>query len=84
MREFDPVMLLLIFITVLAGITGAGLDVAPGLVAALARGADADATLTAMWSLGEAVASLRIRPRPLSQRRAADGTIGLRMILSGK
>jgi hypothetical protein len=84
MRVFDPVLLLLICIAVFAGVTEAGLGIAPGLVAALSRSADVDTTLTAMWSLGEAIASLRNRPRPLCVRRAPDRTICLRAILSGE
>jgi hypothetical protein len=78
MRAFDPVTLLLICAALVAAIAEAWFGIAPGLVAILSRGADVDATLTAMWSMGEAIASLRNRPGPLCLRGSADRTSLLR------
>jgi len=68
MRECDHIALLLICMVLLGAITEAGFGILPGLIATLLRSADVDATLTAMWSIGEAIASLRNRRRPLSLR----------------
>jgi hypothetical protein len=66
------IALLLIGIALLGAITQTGFGIAPGLVATLLRSADVDAALTAMWSIGEAIASLRNRRRPLCVRGCAD------------
>jgi hypothetical protein len=78
MNECDDIALLLICIALLGAIAEAGFAIAPGLVATLFRSTDVDATLTAMWSAGEAIASLRNSWRPLCVRRSADRTILLR------
>jgi hypothetical protein len=75
MRECDHIALLLICIALLAAMTEAGFGIAPGLIATLSRSADVDATLTAMWSVSEAIASLRNRLRPLCQPGSADQEI---------
>jgi ribose/xylose/arabinose/galactoside ABC-type transport system permease subunit len=75
MRECDHIALLLICLALVGAITAAGCGVVPGLFATVLRCADIDATLTAMWSIGEAIASLRNRPRPLCVPSRADRTI---------
>ena len=75
MRECDHIALLLICIALLGAVTEAGFGIAPGFIVTLSRSADVDATLTAMWSIGEAIASLRNWRRPLCQRGVADREI---------
>jgi hypothetical protein len=72
MRDCDHIAPLLICIALLGAITEAGFGFAPGFIATLSRSADVDATFTAMWSIGEAIASLRNRRIPLFQRDSAD------------
>jgi hypothetical protein len=72
MRECDHIVPLLICIALLGATAEAGFGFAPGLIATLSRSADVDATLTAMWSIGEVIASLRNRRIPLCQRGSAD------------
>ena len=75
MRECGYIALLPICLAPVGAIMAAGCDVVPGLFATVLRCADIDATLTAMWSIGEAIASLRNRPRPLCVPGCADRTI---------
>jgi hypothetical protein len=75
MRECDHIALSLICLALLGAIIEAGFGIAPGLIATLSRSADVDATLTAMWSIGEAIASLRNRRRPLCEAGSADQEI---------